>query len=141
VSKKPRTIVGWKEKVSFPKLGLGPLIAKVDTGARSAALHADSIEIVEDRVRFTLRFDGRRHVFRAPLHGTKRIKSSNGISETRPVIRATLQLGEYVFLADVTLTSRSDMDYVMLLGRATLKGRFLVNPARSFLLDRKKELL
>ncbi len=128
---------GWKEHVRLPKLKIGPIVAKLDTGARSAALHADEISVSGRRVTFVIITNGRRHTYRAPLAGQKRVKSSNGISEMRAVIRATLEIGKAVFKAEITLTDRSDMDVPMLLGRNTLKGRFLVNPARSFLLERK----
>ena len=130
---------GWKEHVRLPKLKLGPIVAKLDTGARSAALHADEINVSGKRVAFVIVSDGRRHTYKAPLVGLKRIKSSNGISEMRAVIRATLEVGKAVFKAEITLTDRTDMDVPMLLGRNTLKGRFLVNPARTFLLDRKQK--
>ena len=128
---------GWKEHVRMPKLKLGPIVAKLDTGARSAALHADEIHVSGRRVTFVIIEEGRRRTYKAPLVGQKRIKSSNGISEIRAVIRATLEVGKAVFKAEITLTDRTDMDVPMLLGRNTLKGRFLVNPARTFLLDRK----
>lgn len=128
---------GWKEHVRMPKLKLGPIVAKLDTGARSAALHADEIHVSGRRVTFVIIDDGRRRTYKAPLVGQKRVKSSNGISEIRAVIRATLEVGKAVFKAEITLTDRTDMDVPMLLGRTTLKGRFLVNPARTFLLDRK----
>jgi hypothetical protein len=132
--------LGWKEHVRFPKLGLGPIIAKVDTGARTAALHADEIEVSGQSVRFVIVENDRRRIYRAPLEGHKRVKSSSGHSETRPVIRATLQIGQIRFKAEVTLTDRTDMGYPMLLGRNTIKGLFLVNPARTFLLDHLQEL-
>ena len=128
-------IVGWKEFVSFPKLGLGPLVAKIDTGARTAALHADRIEVTGKRVRFVID----KRTYRAPLVGQKRVKSSNGISELRPVIRATLQVGSKLLKTEITLTDRADMEVPMLLGREALKGRFIVNPARSFILSRGKK--
>jgi hypothetical protein len=127
-------VLGWKEHVSFPKLKLGPLVAKIDTGARTASLHADEIEVSAKRVRFVL---GRKK-YAAPLVGHKRIKSSNGISELRPVIRVTLQLGRHVFKTQMTLTNRTDMDVPMLLGRSSIKGLFMVNPGKTFVLTRKK---
>jgi hypothetical protein len=127
-------LVGWKEYVSFPKLKLGALVAKIDTGARTSALHADVIEVAGRRVRFEI--DGKRYA--APLVGHKRVKSSNGQSETRAVIRATLQLGATVFKTEITLTDRTDMDVPMLLGRNSMKGLCVVNPAKTFLLTRRK---
>jgi hypothetical protein len=126
-------LIGWKECVRFPKLKLGPLVAKIDTGARSAALHADEIEVSGKRVLFLI---GRKRCA-APLAGFKRVKSSNGISEVRPVVRVTIQLGDREFKLDMSLTQRSDMGVPMLLGRSSIKGKFLVNPARSFLLSKK----
>ena len=133
-------VIGWKEHVHFPKLRLGPIVAKIDTGARSAALHADVIEVSGRRVRFVIvGEDGRKRSYRAPLVGHRRVKSSNGASETRAVIRATLELGNKTLRADVTLTDRKDMGVPMLLGRATIKGQFVVNPAKTFLLSRKRK--
>jgi hypothetical protein len=129
----PLPLIGWKEHVSFPRLKLGPVVAKIDTGARTAALHADSFEMTGRRVRFTI---GHKH-FAAPLAGQKIVKSSNGISELRPVIRATLQLGSRLFKAEVTLTRRADMGVPLLLGRSTISGKYLVHPSRTFLLSRK----
>jgi hypothetical protein len=127
-------IVGWKENVSFPKLNLGPLVAKIDTGARTSALHADAIEVVGRRVRFVI--DSKRYA--APLVGHKRVKSSNGQSETRAVIRSTLRLGGTVMKTEITLTDRTDMEVPMLLGRNSIKGLFVVNPAKTFMLSRRK---
>ena len=133
-------LVGWKEHVTFPRLGLGPLVAKIDTGARTAALHADEIQVSGRRVRFCIvGEDGKRHWYRAPMAGHKRIKSSNGISELRPIIRATLELGGILLKAEMTLTDRTDMGVPMLLGRVTIKGHFVVNPAKTFLLSRKRK--
>jgi hypothetical protein len=133
----PLPLAGWKEHVHLPKLGMGPIVAKLDTGARSAALHADEIHVSGRRVIFVVIDEGRKRTYKAPLSGLKRVKSSNGISELRPAIRVTLQVGNQVFKTEVTLTDRADMDVPMLLGRNTLKGRFIVNPARIFLLDTK----
>ena len=130
-------VLGWKEFVHFPKLRLGPVLAKIDTGARTAALHADSIKIVGRRVRFVI--DER--LYQAPLAGQKRVKSSNGISELRPVIRATLQLGATLLKTEITLTDRADLVVPMLLGRNSIKGHFIVNPAKTFMLTRKKKVL
>lgn len=132
----PLPSIGWKEHVSFPRLKLGPIVAKIDTGARTAALHADSFEVAGRRVRFVI---GHKRLA-APLAGFKRVKSSNGISELRPVIRVTLQLGNRQFKAEITLTQRADMGVPLLLGRTTISGKYLVHPSRSFLLSRKDKL-
>jgi hypothetical protein len=135
----PSPLIGWREDVRLPELGAGLLVAKVDTGARSAALHAEDIVVKGKRVTFTLELDGRRQAMDVALAGRKRVKSSNGHSETRAVIETTIEIGNHMFIAEVTLTDRADMGVPMLLGRKTIKGRFLVHPGRSFLISRKKK--
>jgi hypothetical protein len=132
-----QAVIGWKELVRFPKLNLGPVVAKIDTGAQTAALHADHIEVAGRRVKFAIADDGEHKRYAAPLVGFKRIKSSNGHSEMRPVIRVTIELGATLIKAEITLTDRSDMGVPMLLGRNVIKGKFLVNPAKTFQLSRK----
>jgi hypothetical protein len=134
----PTPLIGWREDVCLPQLGAGLLVAKVDTGARSAALHAENIVIKGKRVGFTLELGGRRQKMDAPLAGAKRVKSSNGHSEIRAMIETTIEIGNHSFDAEVTLTDRADMGVPMLIGRNTIKGRFLVHPGRSFLISRPK---
>ena len=131
-------LIGWKEDVSLPQMGPGTLVAKIDTGARSAALHAEQVRIVGRRVMFAVQLGGKRRTFQAPLSGEKRIKSSNGAAEQRPVIKLEIQVGLHRFFADVTLTDRTDMGVPMLLGREAIKGRFLVHPGKRFMLRRQR---
>jgi hypothetical protein len=133
-------MIGWKEHVRLPKLAIGPIVAKIDTGARSAALHVDAIEFRGSRVSFVTINDGKRHIHLAALRGVKRIKSSNGISETRAVIETEIQLGRQKFMTEITLTNRTDMEVPMLLGRSSIRGRFLVHPGRTFILSKKSLL-
>jgi hypothetical protein len=135
-----RPLIGWKEDVSLPLLGVGMLIAKIDTGAKISALHADDIAVTGHTVRFSLVLDDKTRRCSASLVDQKKIKSSNGFSELRPVIETEIQVGQNTFTSLVTLTNRTDMGVPMLLGRLSLKGRFLVHPGRSFLLSRKKKL-
>lgn len=132
-------LIGWREDVGLPQLSSGPMVAKIDTGARSAALHATNIVVKGKRVGFSLELDGRTQKIDMPLAGSKRVKSSNGHSQMRAVIETILEIGQHKFKTEVTLTDRADMGVPMLLGRNTIKGRFLVNPARSFLISRKKK--
>ena len=113
---------GWKEHVRLPKLKIGPIVAKLDTGARSAALHADEISVSGRRVTFVIITNGRRHTYRAPLAGQKRVKSSNGISEMRAVIRATLEIGKAVFKAEITLTVTDTEVKAAIAQNAAFKG-------------------
>ena len=121
---KQSPLIGWREQVRLPDLGLGPFIAKIDTGARTAALHAEDIEIHGGAVRFAVH--GK--VCEASLEGRRRVKNSSGASEMRAVIITTIRIGKAEFDAEVTLTDRADMGVPMLLGRATIRGRYLVHP-------------
>jgi hypothetical protein len=113
-------------------------MAKIDTGARSAALHAEELTIKGKSAHFILELGGRRRRVQLPLVGVKRIKSSNGAIEKRAVVKTVVQIGMHQFSALITLTDRADMEVPMLLGREALKGRFLVNPSRTFLMRPKK---
>ncbi|MGE0241358.1 MAG: ATP-dependent zinc protease [Parvibaculaceae bacterium] len=139
-----RTLIGWQETVSLPELGAGPIVAKIDTGARSAALHADDIQITgrgkRMKVRFTVQRRGsssRRIECEMPLHDLRRIKSSNGHIELRAVISTPVEIGGQLLEAEITLTQRSDMGAAMLIGRSSIKGSFLVDPSRTFLRSRR----
>lgn len=131
-------LIGWREDVQLPELGIGSLVAKIDTGARTAALHAENIMVKGRHVGFTVELGGRRQRMDALLSGAKRVKSSNGQSEIRAMIETTIEIGHHVFKAEVTLTDRTDMGVPMLLGRNSIKGRFIVHPGRSFVISRTK---
>jgi hypothetical protein len=131
-------LIGWRERVHLPGLGLGPLIAKVDTGARSAALHAEDIIVRGHHVRFCVPLDGRNHHCELPIKGQRRVKSTSGHSEVRIVVETEISVGGEKLQAEITLTDRADMGVPMLLGRATIRGKFIVHPGRSFLLSRSK---
>lgn len=133
--KLPPKLIGWRERVNLPKLGLGPLIAKIDTGARSAALHAEDIIIRGHYVRFAIPSNGRKHHFELPIKDLRRVKSTSGHSEMRAVVETDIAIGSMKFAAEVTLTNRTDMGVPMLLGRATIRGKFIVHPGRSFLIS------
>ena len=126
-------LIGWRERVRLPELKAGMLVAKVDTGARSAALHADDILVRGRRVSF--RLGGRLHDM--PFSGQRRVKNAGGRAETRVVIETEIKIGRHRFAAEVTLTDRADMGVPMLLGRATIRGRFLVHPGRAFIQSKK----
>jgi hypothetical protein len=125
--------------VGLPDLGVDWVKAKVDTGARSSSLHAWDIEIDDNLnvARFNV------HPFQddesvviaasAPLVDHREVKSSNGETELRPVIRTrALVRGQYLDI-ELGLTSRDEMGFRMLLGRSAVRRRFVVDPGRSFL--------
>lgn len=136
--------IGWREFVHLPELGIGPVMAKIDTGARTAALHAENISCYDgdnmQRVRFDAFVDDRNNAIAScdlPLHGIKRVKNTGGKVEVRYVIETPIAVGEHVFTALISLTGRADMGVSMLIGRVTIGGRFLVHPARGFLLSKR----
>lgn len=135
----PTPLIGWREDVSLPEFGGGVLVAKIDTGARSAALHAEEIVIKGKRVSFVLQLGDTRRECEAALTGTKRVKSSNGYSELRPLVEILIQLGAHRFVVEASLTNRTDMGVPMLLGRNSIRGKFIVHPGRSFILSRAKK--
>jgi hypothetical protein len=131
-------LIGWREKVSLPRLGVGTFSAKIDTGAFSAALHATNIERDDYHVNFVLPLKRRHHHCRLPLKGMRRVKSSNGQIETRAVVETDVKIGRVTLRIDVTLTDRTDMGVAMLLGRSSLGPGFLVHPTKTNLLSPKK---
>ena len=130
-------VIGWREHVALPDLGIGVLDARIDTGAKTSSLHAVNIEQFEldgsAFVRFSIPNVGSwPRVCEAPLIETRRIRSSNGESSVRPVIESTIRLAGCEFPAELTLTDRSQMKYPILIGRSALRGRFLVDVSKSF---------
>ena len=143
-SRGQRATIGWREWTALPDLGVPAVKAKVDTGARTSALHAFRLRVIdrdgEPWVRFEIHPSQRtaRDSVEAccPVAAWRRVRSSNGEVENRPVISTTLQLGDQSWVAEVTLTNRDEMGFRMLLGRAAVRRRFLVDPGRSFLAGR-----
>lgn len=136
-------VIGWREHVRLPMLGIGPIVAKIDTGARSAALHAEDIELIESgrRVRFKVprsASSAKRVACELPVIDWRMVKNSGGWAELRFVIETEIAIGRTTFAAEITLTNRTDMGVPMLLGRKTLLGKFLVHPAKSFMQSKKK---
>jgi len=139
-SKTPaRDICGWREIVSLPELGVLHLRAKVDTGARTSSLHATDIELFErggeEWARFKIDAVEEHHqIVEAPRVAHRMITSSNGERQKRLIIKTELAMGNHSFRAEFSLADRSDMVFPMLIGRTSLRNRFLVDSARSFLL-------
>jgi hypothetical protein len=134
-------IIGWREWLALPRLGIPKIKAKVDTGARSSTLHAFDIErgraegrdLIVFRTRPRQRGDGPGHSCSAELLDVRSVRSSNGQLEERYFIRTIALLHGTQFPIELTLTSREDMSFRMLLGREAIRRRFLVDSGRSFL--------
>ena len=142
----PALTVGWREWVDLPDLALSDIKAKVDTGARTSAIHAFAIEPYREggvlRVRFRIQPAHRDNRIEQLCHAevldARQVKNSGGVSEERYVIGTTLKLGDNSWPIELTLTARDNMKFRMLLGRTALNGRALVNPERSYLTGRRK---
>ncbi len=123
--------VGWREWVYLPNLNIGPINAKMDTGARTSALHAYDIETDADVVRFKVHtIQGRDDFFipaEAKLIEERYVRDSGGRATLRPVIHTPLTVCGQTFDAEVTLIDRQDMKFRMLIGRTALAARFLVD--------------
>jgi ribosomal protein S6--L-glutamate ligase len=138
--------IGWEEWVALPALGILAVKAKIDTGAKTSALHAFDIAPVREgrvqRVRFKVHPVQRRSDIvieaLATVLDERSVTSSNGERETRYVITTDLSLGtrNSRWPIEITLTNRATMNYRMLLGREALRHDLLIDPARSFLAGR-----
>ncbi len=141
-TRRPPVTIGWREWVTLPEFTSVPIKAKIDTGARTSALHAFGLEIVkqdgQDVAVFELHPVQRSSEdmcrVEAPILQYRKVRSSDGRVETRPVVKTTIRLGTVEWPIEVTLTSRDTMGFRMLLGRAAVRRQFLVNPGRSFLI-------
>jgi len=137
--------VGWREEVSLPLFKLKNLKAKIDTGAKTSALHADKIEFITLKGKKYVKFlftaeDGEQQVIKSPFIEERSIKSSNGNKTIRPVVMTEIKMGKERFKIEVTLINRGMMGFKMLIGREALIGRFLINPAKHNLLKAKSNL-
>ena len=144
---KKKKIVGWREWVRLPDLKVAKIKVKLDTGARTSALHAFRV------TPFTK--DGAAYVrfFVHPLQRKSKpeikcvalvidhrtVMDSGGRREERPVIRTTLRIGKSRYPIELTLTNRDEMGFRMLLGRQALRRRYLVDPGRAFVIRKKRQ--
>lgn len=136
-----RPIVGWREVVALPELGVLGIPAKIDTGARTSSLHAINVDLFdrngEDFARFDLDFGTGKPIrhCEATRVAHRYITSSNGVAEERLIVKTMLAMGGIKFRAEFSLADRTDMVFPMLVGRTALRKRFLVNPGRSYLVS------
>ncbi len=138
--------MGWREWVGLPQLGIDRIKAKVDTGARTSALHAvrvhsenvGGIELVCFDVHPLQRSPHPLVSCRLPLVDERHVRSSDGTRELRPVVETVVQLGEESWPIELTLTNRSLMGFRLLLGRRALRRRFVVDPGRSWIRSQRR---
>ena len=138
--------LGWREWVGLPALGIRQIKAKVDTGARTSALHAfqvrSFVESGRERVEFLMHPVQKDNdtvvTCVADVLDKRVVTDSGGHKEERFVIKTDLVIGKYSWPIEITLTSRDDMLFRMLLGRSAIKKLARVDPARSYLVGKKK---
>lgn len=139
-------IVGWREWLSLPDLGIPAIKAKLDTGARSSALHVEAIEEFRrdgvDWLRFQLNPRSRRRRplhprwIEAPLSDRREVTDSSGSVSLRPFIRTDMLIAGQRYEIEINLTSRRDMRFPMLLGRTAIRGRLCIDSALSYSLGK-----
>ncbi|NEP08317.1 MULTISPECIES: ATP-dependent zinc protease [unclassified Okeania] len=134
-------IIGWREWIKLPEIGITKIKAKIDTGARTSSLHAFDIETFEidhkPRVRFKIhpkqRDTNQTVIAEAQLIDERHVRSSSGQAELRPVILTEVHLMQKKWQVELTLTNRELMGFRMLLGRQAVREFFLIDPGKSYL--------
>ena len=135
-----KTVLGWREWAALPELGIDYIKVKVDTGARNSALHAYNLIPIskngKDWVHFDIHPDQKDEatikscVVR--LIDRRWVTNSGGTRERRFVIETPIRIGDSEWPIIITLTNRDEMGFRMLIGRSAIKGKYMVDPARSF---------
>lgn len=137
-------MIGWREWVSLPELGIDAIKVKVDTGARTSALHAFEVQPYEESgvrmVRFGIHPIQKRSDLEvyctAPVTDQRWVSDSGGHRELRWVILTPVRLGGFEWPLELTLTNRDSMLFRMLLGRTGMASHFTIRPNASYLLGK-----
>lgn len=140
-------ILGWREWVSLPDLGIDQIKAKVDTGARTSALHAFNVQLVENNGVKLVKFNIHPKQkdldtvieCQAVLLDEREVRDSGGHSEKRYVIGTQIAIGPNLHTVEMTLTNRDSMGFRMLIGRTAMKGLYLVDSGKSYLVGKRKK--
>jgi len=138
-------VLGWREWLALPRLGIGAIKAKIDSGARTSSIHSFGTRRFTDAgtpmVEFILHPLQRRsspeYVCTAPIKDERWVRSSNGERASRIVVETEARLGDVSWPIELTLATRDVMGFRMLLGREAVRRRFLIDPARSFRQSRR----
>ncbi|MGZ8152526.1 MAG: ATP-dependent zinc protease family protein [Methylovulum sp.] len=136
-----KPMLGWREWVALPELNIPQIKAKIDTGARSSALHAFTIDPYRKGgqrwIMFAIHpFQKREDISiecHAPIKDRRLVSDSGGHKQRRYVIETQLILGQSIIRAEMTLTNRDSMRFRMLLGRTAMDSQFIVDPGASYL--------
>ncbi len=136
-----RPVIGWREWVALPELGIRAVKAKIDTGARSSSLHAVDVETFRRRGRTWVRFQVHPHqrstrrtvTAEARVLEFRTVRSSSGHVAQRPVIVTEIAILDQRWPIEITLANRDEMGFRMLLGREAVRRRFVVDAGRSYL--------
>lgn len=137
--------VGWREWAGLPELGVEALKAKVDTGARTSSLHAFGLKAFEREGAAWVRFEVHPLQRKSkptisceyPVHEYRKVRSSSGHQQLRPVLLTTVEVCGVSYKIELTLANRDQMGFRMLLGRQALTKRFVVDPGRSYVGGRR----
>lgn len=143
---KEKMIVGWRETLSLPSLGIDEINAKIDTGAKTSCLHAFKVESFKKEQALWVRFwiHPVQHdtevvtVCEAAVVDERSVRDSGGHEEVRYVIEVDVSIGGQTWPIEVTLTNRENMAFRMLLGRTAMHDRIMVDPVESFLIAFKE---
>lgn len=137
--KKP-LLIGWREVVGLPELGLPAVHAKIDTGARTTALHAGHVRAFDQDgarwVEFTPPRIGKApaHRCRLPVVDERKVKNTGGVAELRIIVRTTLMIGGRHWKIDLSLADRTTMAFPIIIGRSAIRRHgLLVDCGRSYL--------
>jgi hypothetical protein len=138
-----KIIIGVLETCSLPDFNITDLQIRIDTGAKTSSLHVDNIKRERRNGRLGVSFTLHPDIYDidkvascwAPISDVRQIKSSNGGVEQRLVIKTALMIHTVKKEIEITLTDRSDMSYLMLLGREGMGKDFLVDPSQTFLVS------
>lgn len=145
-SEKFGKIVGWREFVSLPDLDIEHLRSKVDSGAKTSAIHAENQEVFARdgvgwvRFHFPSSEENQYKILEAPIFDRREIKNTGGVPERRIIIKTTLLIGAHQTDIEVSLADRKKMGFDLILGRTALRSLgLMINPSRSFILDKPIE--